>query len=74
MNDVELKDTEVLKAAVAKLRVDAYLYLRTLVGLSQTDLNRAGYQSLEQALKLTITDTDAKIKRLMDAHVAKYPD
>lgn len=76
MDEQEKKDLDVLSAAVHTQKTACYSYLESLDKADARQLETSGYrgktnaEAMQHAFRLFQRD----IKKLIDAHVKKYPD
>jgi hypothetical protein len=76
MTEQEAADLEVMKAAMQKKKLECYSYMESLDRADARQLETSGYggktnaEAMQHAFKMFQKD----IKKLVDAHVKKYPD
>ena len=76
MNDQEKQDLEILRAAIRREKESTFDFLRTLDRATGHDLLTMGYRGMTnaEAMRRAYHNSQARIEKLTQAHVRKYPD
>lgn len=76
MTEQEQKDIDELKKAVDAKKISTFNYLGAIEQADERHLLTAGYggKTNAEAMRIIFVAAKKELKRLMDAHLKKYPD
>jgi len=74
MTEQESKDLAELKEAIKAEKIACFEYQVALVRMDPKNLIHVGHKTLESGVMSSVKSSMAKIKKLTDAYVKKYPD
>lgn len=72
----EQKDIEKLKADMQAKKLSTYDYMSSILNYTDRSMEASGYGKFTraEAIKKILEDSRKDMKKLMDAHLKKYPD
>lgn len=70
----EQNDLNILHAKQATLKQETFDYMRHILHMDDAALKNSGQKSVSEALNYAMRNAEKRLKNLVEAHIAKYPD
>ena len=70
----EQADLDAMKTERAKMLEQMFSTMSYLDRCNETALSHTGHKTREAAIRWTFQETEKRIRKLVEAHIRKYPD